>query len=441
MTIAPARREAFRILLAVESSGANSSSELALAADSLEPRDRTLCHDIVLNTLRRQMLLDARIQFHSKKSIESLDREVLTALRMAVYQLDHLDRVPPHAIVNDAVSLVAQSGKRSAKGLVNAVLRNLIRRPPVIEFDEPVSELSVLGSHPRWLVEKWIRRFGEDDARLLIENNNSPAPASFRFTARFDRLDKEEQNSIRDRVSGFAALDNCPGDSWKVGGLGPELRDLADGGLIYFQDRGSQRVAEALGARAGETVLDLCASPGSKATQVARSLESTGGLLVACDVSPWRIDFLRVNCLKQEAFSVCPVRLDATVELPFAPNSFDRVLVDAPCSGTGTIAGNPEIRYRVTPDSLAVHARKQLAILREASKAVKPGGFLLYSTCSLEQEENEDIVAEFLSLEQRFETVAPRLEGAQETDFGCEVIFPREPGSSGFFAVGFVNRA
>ncbi|MCO6509605.1 MAG: 16S rRNA (cytosine(967)-C(5))-methyltransferase RsmB [Aridibacter famidurans] len=437
MPIAPSRKTAFDILRRVGSEGAYSSVLLAESAETLEDRDRALCHEVTLGTLRRQMYLDAVIAVHSSKPLYKIDPEVLIALRMGIYQLEFLDRVPAHAAVNDSVALVVRAGKRSAKGFVNAVLRSSARRPSRNEFADPVEELSVVGSHPRPLLERWIDRFGFEGAKALVEINNSPPPSDFRFTVRFDRLPDEERKEVENYAASVSTPGNLVEGSFRAGSSDRRLRELFEKGLIYFQDEGSQLVAKAVSGRPTDAVLDACAAPGSKSTAIARSIDPGRGLLVACELNEARANGLKGNCLRQGADFVHVIRADASRPLAFADGTFDKVLVDAPCTGTGTIAANPEIRYRMTAADLKDLPGKQLAILKNASKAVKSGGVLIYSTCSLEREENEAVAESFLAQSVEFEPASANVPGQLSDDAGWVNIFPQEHGTSGFFIAAF----
>lgn len=347
MKPAVARQAAFGALLAVDR-GAWSAEALAAKSLHLDARDAALASDIVFGTLRRRGELDALIGQYSKRGVEKLDPAVRVALEIALYQLRFLDRVPDHAAVNDSVELVRRAGKASAASFVNAVLRRAIREP---------ADVSDALSTPRWLLDRWIAQFGEDDAIAI-------ARAGLRPPERFIRV-------------GSAA----PPD----GGVGTDVRgcyrlDTGDPGPFRFQDIGSQAVVPLLDLEAGHTFLDLCASPGNK---TAQALE-TAVTPIACD-----LHFSRARLLT--ALGIPVVTLDASKPLPFAMK-FDRILVDAPCSGTGTLARNPEIKWRLNPADILDLQQRQLGILRNALDHLAPGGLLVYSTCSLEREENQDVV-------------------------------------------------
>lgn len=437
MPISPARTRAFEILRRVGTEGAYSSVLLAETAASLDEKDRALCHEITLGTLRRQNYLDAVISDHSAKPIKKIDEEVLIALRIGLYQLEFLDRIPDHAIVNESVGLAVRAGKRSARGFVNAVLRNAIRQPARFEFDDPVEELSVIGSHPRFLLERWIARFGLEATRALVGFNNSSPPLDFRFTVRFDGLAPSDREEIEGYAASVASRGKLAANSFRAKKSEPGLRELFEAGLIYFQDEASQLVADSLGIVPTDTVLDACAAPGSKTTAIARTIDPGRGSLVACELNEARAFGLRKNCLRQDADLVRVVRADSSRPLPFPDRAFDKVLVDAPCTGTGTIARNPEIRYRVKVEDIEGFPGKQLAILVNASKAVKSGGLLVYSTCSLESEENGAVADAFLSAAADFRAVAPNIPMGLLDEAERGEILPQAHATSGFFIAAF----
>jgi 16S rRNA (cytosine967-C5)-methyltransferase len=347
MKPAHARQAAFGALLAVDR-GAWSAEALAAKSLHLDARDAGLASDITFGTLRRRGELDAMIGQYSKRAVEKLDPAVRTALEIALYQLRFLDRVPDHAAVNDSVELVRRAGKASAASFVNAVLRRATREPAAVP-----DTLST----PRWLLERWIAQFGKDEAIEI-------ARASLRPPERFIRVGSAAppEGSVSTDVRGCYRL------------------DAGDPGPFRFQDIGSQAVVPLLDLAAGQTFLDVCASPGNK---TAQALE-TAVTAIACDLHLSRAKLLGT-------LGIPVVMLDASRPLPFA-TKFDRILVDAPCSGTGTLARNPEIKWRLNPADILDLQQRQVAILGNALDHLAPGGLLVYSTCSLEREENQDVV-------------------------------------------------
>ena len=323
MAISPPRLVAFGVLRKVESGGYASDLLLSRSA-SLDTRDAGLASQIVFGALRRQSQLDYLIEYYSGRRL-TLDSEVRIALRMGIYQLRYLERVPPHAAVAESVELVKRARKHSAAGFVNAVLRKVDRSP--VEWPDREVALAC----PEWLLARWERQYGAEAAMGI-------ARAALAEPVQYKRGDR-------------------------------------------IQDIGSQAIVPLLGLGPGQSFLDLCAAPGNK---TAQALEC-GVRAIACDRSFHRIAPMR---------SLTPnlVVLDGTRPLPFA-RPFDRILVDAPCSGTGTLGRNPEIKWRLTPADLAQFHCRQVALLASARAALAPGGLLVYSTCSLEPEENQAVVA------------------------------------------------
>lgn len=431
MKISPARTSAFDILLRIERERAFSSVLLPLYEEKLENKDRALCHRLVLGVLRRKLYLDEIVSKLTGGKSKKFDPEVLTALRLGLFQLSHLDRVPDHSAINESVELVKRAGKRSASGLVNAVLRRAARERPTIESPSgDADRIALEQSHPRWLIVKWAGQFGLHEAEAIARANNRPPGLTFRPTARFYQLDPVEQSDLSAMISASADPFEGLSDGYRSERITPELRELAGNGLIYFQDAGSQLVAASVGLSDDELFLDVCASPGSKTTCVLREQDR---FAVAGDLHPHRVSVLRENCAAQGLERIGVVRYDATDSLPFAGERFDAVLVDAPCTGTGTIRSNPEIRYHLSPPDISELASKQLSIIGNASKMVKKGGRLIYSTCSLEREENESVVERFLSENQGFGISERRLPQGFVTGGGFVRIMPHEEDSDGFF--------
>lgn len=415
MKIAAARTAAFQILTKIETNKAFSSVLLPQFEENLEPKDRALCHQITLGVLRKQILLDRLIDrlTNGKK----IDAAVRIILRMTLYQLKFLDKIPAHAAINDAVNLTQKAKKSSAKGFVNAVLRRFTRENIELDFVDDIEQLSVETSHPRWLLEKWIQQFGYEKTVELAETNNSAPQLNFRFTA------KTNENVIN-------SLEKIEPESEKK-----YLFELAESGKIYFQDRGSQIVGNVIKLKNGEKFLDVCAAPGSKTTQIAA--QSISNLLIAGDFYWNRVKILQENCRKQGAGFVKIVQYNAENALPFADESFDVVLIDAPCSGTGTIRHNPEIRYFLEKNDFAKLQEKQLKILRNASKLITSGGRLIYSTCSLEPEENEAVCLSFSLENAGFRQIKPDIDEQYLTEKDFARTFPPRDGTDGFFIAVF----
>ncbi len=405
MEISPARRAAFDILRRVEEDNAYASALLATGDDRLRDDDRALCHELVLGVLRRRLWLDRTLEHLADRSVEGLDLAVRLALRIGLYQLRFLSRIPPSAAVNESVNLVRAARLKSAASFTNAVLRRATREPdydPTANTPDSIEKLSIETSHPRWLIERWCSQFGFEEAALLARSNNRPAPLAFRFTARAFVQNLNRASAIADdlRKDGAELLPSrIAQDSWRIvaapGKTRERIRKLSQDGLIYFQDEGSQLVAHLLSARSGDRVLDVCAAPGSKSTLIAALAPQAA--IIAGDLYEHRLRTIKEVAMRQGADNVRLLAHDATRELPYSDGTFDRVLVDAPCSGTGTLRRNPEIRWKLQPSDIVELAAKQRRILEKAAAMVRPGGVLLYSTCSVETDENEPVVSDFLS--------------------------------------------
>ncbi len=436
--VSPARRAAFDILQRVESESAYASVLIAqLPETDLSREDRALTQELVLGVLRWRGLLDHLIEQHAKRPIARFDIKVLIALRLGLYQLRYLSRIPQSAAVNESVNLVKRARVTSAAGLVNAVLRSaarLIDQPAGTDVSDAAKRASIELSHPAWMLERWRTMIGDDEMHALALANNSPAAQSFRInTLCFTVADAIEQlaaEGVIARESEFA-----PGAFVAESGPGSRVANAAERGLIYLQDQASQLVSLLLDAKPGHRVLDLCAAPGSKSSHIA-ALTEDNAHIVSCDIHAHRLATLRSTCGRLAVSSIDAVALDATQALPFVEGSmmFDRVLVDAPCSGTGTLRGNPEIKWRLKLEDIEKLATLQLSLLKNASSAVAEGGRLLYSTCSLEPEENEAVIQEFLDGNAPFRVIQPDVRGDLLAGGGFVRTFPHRHGSDGFFS-------
>ncbi|MGH9736070.1 MAG: 16S rRNA (cytosine(967)-C(5))-methyltransferase RsmB [Candidatus Acidiferrales bacterium] len=423
MVVSVARAIAFDILSRVESEQAYASDLLHAELDgadgsrasAIKRTDAALAMELTLGVLRWRRLLDFLLSPWLKKPVDRLDLPVAIALRMGVYQLRFLTRVPASAAVNESVELVKRAKKPSAAALVNAVLRRAAEQtsPPesgraalVHERTAHIREISLsdnqiaslngvdriatLHSHPTWLVERWLARFGEQRTIDLLEADNRPPCLS---------LVLREPDRRDDVLAALdtAGLDVQPGallgNALAVGGGSPARTQAFRDGLISIQDEASQAIPLLLDVRCGDRVLDLCAAPGGKTPPLARA--AGNGVVVAADRHAHRLRGMQAQFERLRLENVGIVELDAEQPLPFA-EQFNRILVDAPCSGTGTLARHPEIRWRLRPEQLIEFHRLQVAILSSALATLAPGGRLVYSTCSLEPEENEFVIREVL---------------------------------------------
>ena len=380
MPISPARRAAFGVLLRINQTDAFVDEMLhGRLFESLSPRDSGLAMEIVLGTLRQQRVLDTLLEQALGRPLSKLDAEVLTALRLGAYQMRYLDRIPERAAVSESVELIKQGRKRSAAGLVNAALRRLPQRPA------PDVELKLAA--PSWLALRWERHFGtEETGRIAAACIDRPAtylrlsptlpPEALAQQLEADGVQTEptELPLARKVLSGAVEQTAC----WKDG-------------LVRIQDLGAQMIVPLLELTAEHTLLDLCAAPGGKSSQAA-AIRGTAKGIVACDRHLHRLRILRQ--LSTEHFEL--VALDAEQSLPFQCK-FDRVLVDAPCSGTGTLARNPDLKWRLREEDLPLLVKRQERILANALTTLAPNGAAVYATCSLEPEENMSVVEAVLA--------------------------------------------
>jgi 16S rRNA (cytosine967-C5)-methyltransferase len=404
--IAPARVAAYETILAVAAGRADLPSALARARTKLtDERDRALAGEIATGTLRWQGAFDHVVETFAKRPAARLDPEVLAILRISIFQLLHLDRVPAAAVVNDAVELAGKAGKRSAAGFVNALLRRVSRERAQLPLpaEPPIDLLTITLSHPRWLASRWLARHGFESAEAWARFDNSPAPLSLRAntlrTTRPALADALAAAGVQTDPARFAA------QGLIVRSGNPLLTPLAHTGAFFVQDETSQLVGEFAAASTGERILDTCASPGGKTTQMAAAMGDTG-TIVAADVRGRRLDLLSRTVKESGAGRVRIVQANARAVQPFL-DIFDLVLVDAPCSGLGTIRRDPDVRWRRTEADLEPLAEAQRAMLAQAASVVRPGGRLIYSTCSSEPEENEDVVRAFLADHPGFQRARP----------------------------------
>jgi 16S rRNA (cytosine967-C5)-methyltransferase len=397
--ISLARKVAFNVLLAVERGNAHDpyaahADDLlrAKSIDALSPADRHLATTLVLGVLRWQIRLDDELKLLIKKTNAKLDPEVSIALRMGAFQLRFLDRVPAHAAIDDGVELTKHSGHRFASGLVNAVLRKLATAGPAADLpEETAAELALAQAHPAWLVERWTRFYGLEAARAICRHGQAQ-PAR---TVRLANSDVETELI----AAGVSLMPGAILTAARVVISGDVTGTAAfREGRVRLQDEGSQLIAE-LAACSGsalnqdqEKILDACAAPGGK-TLILAELESQARIL-ACESNPRRLTELRERLAAYSDRVECRLA-DATALKE--ESAFDLVLADVPCSGTGTLGRNPEIRHRLREEDLPHHAERQRAILSAAFHSLRPGGRVVYSTCSLEPEENEQVIAAVLA--------------------------------------------
>jgi 16S rRNA (cytosine967-C5)-methyltransferase len=441
------RLAAFEILLRIEKerSYADILIDRELSTGELMGPDRGLLTELVYGVLRRRGTLDHIINQFSRQKVDKLERVVLILLRLGLYQALFLDRIPVSAAVNETVKLAKVLAPRAA-GFINAVLRTADRKRDEILYPDPqgdpVASLAARHSHPAWIIGRWIEQLGPEEAESLARAMSEAPP----LTIRCNTL-KITRDALIARLSaeaGSAVITCFSPDGLNIAARTP-LAGMPDfrEGLFTIQDESSQLAAILLAPLPGERVLDLCAAPGGKTTHLAQLMENRGEIL-ACDTAVRKLALIEENSRRLGITIITTFHLDATRPLPeagqepLATDRFDRVLVDAPCSGLGVLRRNPEGKWWKTPADIAELAPRQKAILLNGAALLKEGGTLLYATCSTTPEENEGVIADFLS--KRPDFMLEDLRGlfpAYAELFTKEGYFrswPHRHGMDGFFA-------
>ncbi|MCC6930877.1 MAG: 16S rRNA (cytosine(967)-C(5))-methyltransferase RsmB [Gemmatimonadaceae bacterium] len=416
-------------------------------AGELDARDRRWVQELVYGTLRRRAHLDAALAARVRGGLARLDADLTDILRLGTYQLLHMGSVPPYAAIAQSVELAKRRHGIGASKLANAVLRRTDRErdtsPPAASIaadggatgdgDDAIDQLALEGSHPRWLVARWVQRFGMDEVRRLLALNNVEAPMVLRPWG----IVREQLEAMLE--SSGVAVEDAPlvDDGLAVTGH-VALAEVGAfrQGLFFIQDPAATLVTRYAAFPPGATVIDLCAAPGGKSLELAR----TAAHVVACDRSPARLERMRRNLERLDVHHVTLVATDAR-DRALAPA--ETVLVDAPCTGTGTFRRHPDARWRLKVSDLAVSAASQRAILRAAAELVRPGGVLVYSTCSLEPEENEAQVTQFLAEHADFSLEPPPAGTVPPStlDAGMLRVLPQRHGVDGAFAARLRRRA
>jgi 16S rRNA (cytosine967-C5)-methyltransferase len=390
MPASPARIAAYDILLRVERERAYADELLHSALlDSLSPADRALCTEIVMGVLRWRARLDFAIEQLASRAAERLDLEVLVILRIGFYQIGWLERVPARAAVNESVELVKRARKQSAVAFVNAVLRKA--KPETLEVPPAHDDasLALQWSHPEWLVERWVREYGFDVAREICKFDQQVPETVVRVAD-----DAAERELIE---SGVGLTNGRIVSRARIVQRGDVAKTRAfNEGRVHFQDEGSQLVALLVGC--GRRLLDCCAAPGGKTMVMAQ--RNPDAEIMAAELHEHRARLLRARLM---AKNVSVITADVR-GLPVS-GDYDRVLADVPCSGTGTLARNPEIKWKLNSSDLGELHDKQVQILRSALRQLGPGGRAVYSTCSLEREESERVVEEVMTEQEEYRAV------------------------------------
>ena len=432
-----AREAAMLALNACQRQGGWSDGALKkqLAAAELSGRDAALATQLCFGVLQNQMLLDFYLSKFSNIPLKRMEGKVVQTLRLGAYQMLFLTRIPHSAAVNSAVALVKAHCKNPrAAGMVNGILRSMersLQNMPVIPQGDPVAYLSTLYSHPEWLVKEFILSLGEEETAQLLAADNSQPPTAVMVNTTRTTAETLKAMLEADHVEAelHPWLENCLLLS-RTGDL--ERMEAFQQGLFYVQDPASRLAVLAAGAKPGMKVLDCCAAPGGKSFAAAIAMENQGEI-VSCDLHPHKKKLIQAGADRLGLTIISPKTADGKVFRPEWENAFDLVLVDAPCSGLGVIRKKPDIRYK-DPAPLADLPAVQLDILRNAARDVKPGGTLMYSTCTLLYRENGEVVETFLAENNSYTAEAFPLPGPVGLVQGGSVtLWPHRHGTDGFF--------
>ncbi len=433
------RDAALSILLAVDKNQAYSNLLLHQTIEKykIDVKDRGLLTEITYGTLQHKLTLDYYLEPFIRGKV---DLWVRWLLRMSLYQMEYLTRIPAHAAVNEAVEIAKRRGHKGIASMVNGILRSILRQgvPSTEDIKNPVERLSIETSHPQWLVERWVESYGFDETAAMLHENNIPPVQTVRV------------NKTRATVKEVLASLEAEGIKAQQSDIMPECIHLTNGtaarttafkeGLITIQDESSMMPANVLDPKPGMKVLDMCAAPGGKTTHMAEKMGNEGSIL-AMDLHPHKLDLIDENTARLGLDIVQTAPVDGRKAASLLPKeSFDAVLVDAPCSGLGVMRRKPDIKYTKREEDLESLQTIQLAILDNAVQVLKPGGRLVYSTCTVDKRENEGTVEAFVATHPEMEreelgNLPEKLLAKQNN--GMLQVFPHDFGSDGFFVAAF----
>ncbi len=410
----------------------------------LEAKDRSLLFELIKGTLRWRGRIDTLLSQVSHRPLNSIPVRIRNTLRLGAYQILFLDRVPDWAAVDETAELARKVGHEGHVRFVNGILRALIRKQDKIVFPEPansIPHLAATHSFPEWLVKRWLERFGKEAAEELLKACNQPP----RLTLRINTLQVSRETFMEQLKGTVQEIRSDPlvPEGVEITGTG-DIKELPgyDQGWFYVQDPGSMMVSRLMGVKPGEKVLDACAAPGGKASHLAQLMEDRGEI-VALEKDRARIQKIQENMGRLGIGSVQIMQGDAEA-MEFS-EPFDRILIDVPCSGLGTLRRHPEARWLKKEEDLLKHQERQYAILKNISKALKQGGTLVYATCSTEPEENEEVVLKFLEETPDFKVDKKPAHLDRKIlemfdDQGFFHAWPHLHGTDGFFAVRLVRK-
>ncbi|WP_082865765.1 16S rRNA (cytosine(967)-C(5))-methyltransferase RsmB [Paenibacillus crassostreae] len=395
-----ARELALDVLTKVEQEGAYSNLQLnaGLQKAALIREDVALTTELVYGTIARLNTLDYFLRRYVAKGLDKLQPWVRNLLRMSLYQLMYLDRIPPHAVVNEAVNIAKSKGHQGISGMVNGVLRSILRSKEELVIPEgltPAERIALQHSHPKWLVKRWITQYGEQAAEEICIANNTPPSISVRVNTTMISREKLMKVMAEQGIEAMPSSLTLEGILIKSGG-NMALTDWYRDGLLSVQDESSMLVAEAVGPMPGMRILDCCAAPGGKTAHMAELMKDDGHI-IANDMYPHKEKLIREQAERLGLSSIETVVGDAlNLSEAYSESSFDRILLDAPCSGLGVIRRKPDLKWAKKPADIEGIATLQYELLEKISPLLRVGGILVYSTCTIEPQENEEMVRRFL---------------------------------------------
>ncbi|MNK08726.1 Ribosomal RNA small subunit methyltransferase B [compost metagenome] len=446
---ASAREVALQVLTQVEEEGAYSNLQLngALQRSGLSGPDAGLATELVYGTISRLSTIDYFLDQFVAKGLKKLQPWVRNLLRLSFYQLHYLDRIPSHAAVNEAVNIAKKKGHQGISGMVNGVLRNVLRRKDELKLPEglpPVKRIALEYAYPEWMVGRWIKQYGEQEAEAICRANNEPPSVSVRVNRTKisrDELMKEMQAQGLDAQASEVSED---GIIVRSGG-NMALTDWYRQGYLSIQDESSMLVAAAVDPLPGMRILDCCAAPGGKSCHIAEKLDGEGEI-IANDVHPHKAKLIEDQAARLELNTVRATTGDALqLSSQYPPESFDRILLDAPCSGLGVIRRKPDLKWAKQPEDIDEISELQVKLLDEVAGLLKPGGILVYSTCTVEKRENELVVKAFLDKHSEFSEASDQPDSLERLGTGKLregsglQILPQDYHSDGFYIARLVK--
>lgn len=408
---------------------------------NIEAKDRGLLTELTYGTLQHRMTLDYYLEPYVRGKLDVWVRELL---RMSIYQIVYLTKIPPHAVVNEAVNIAKRRGHKRIAPTVNGILRSILREgvPTVEEITDPIERIAIETSHPKWLIERWIKQFGEDETIAMAHENNDPAMMTVRVNTTKATVAEVQKMLEAEGLSVFSSdlIEEC----LRIESGNPSQTTAFKEGLLTIQDESSMLPAYALQVEENMKVLDMCAAPGGKTTHIAELMNNKGEIF-AYDIHPHKIKLIENNATRLGLSSIKAQAGDSRDLLEVhGEAAFDRILVDAPCSGFGVIRRKPEIKYTKKAEEIKGLLPIQEQLLATAATLIKPNGIIVYSTCTTEYDENQGMIEQFLKTHPKMKLIPLRnLQDKELPTIENDTIqvLPQQFGGDGFFVAAFQMKA